>query len=193
MAYIKQTRMEEELAEPELKIECMVRHRRLRWLGEIMRMQESRVLNTEVRKYADMILQKLVSKRGSLLHDAPDYAGTIHLQEQAGWLPSDIVEGRWIPGEANTNGVHWTVKGVQAQVRHRQRWDQRVAELKEQVWASGADEVQEAIDTAVAKATATAAELETEKTEEELAVQKARVVKPAEDQDVQVQAKSSLR
>ena len=51
-----------------MRIEFMVRHRRLRWLGEIMRMQESRVLNTEARKYADMILQKLVSKRGSLLH-----------------------------------------------------------------------------------------------------------------------------
>ena len=48
-----------------------------------------------------------------------------------------------------------------------------MAELKEQVWASGADVVEEATDMAAAKSTVAAIELETEKTEEELAVQKA--------------------
>ena len=91
MAYIKQTSIADELAEPELRIEYIVRYRRLRWLGEIMRMQDHRVLHTEVRKYADMILQGLVQKRGSLLHDAPAYCGTVHLQEQSGWLAARSV------------------------------------------------------------------------------------------------------
>ena len=173
MAFIKQTRMEEELAEPELRIEYMVRHRRLQWLGEIMRMQENRILHTEVRKYADMILLKLIPKRGSLLHDAPEYVGTIHLREQAGWLPAEIVDGRWVPGEANADGVPWTLTRIQAQVKHRQRWDQRVAGLKAKVWASGLDEIQEAIDKAAEKEKAADAEPDTEKTKEELAVQEA--------------------
>ena len=34
MAYIKQTKLGDELGEPELRIEYMVRYRRLRWLGD---------------------------------------------------------------------------------------------------------------------------------------------------------------
>ena len=44
-------------------------------------MQDHRLLHTEVRRYADMILHKLVPKRGSLLEDAPEYSCTVHLQE----------------------------------------------------------------------------------------------------------------
>ena len=149
MAYIKQTSIADELAEPELRIEYIVRYHRLRWLGEIMRMQEHRVLHTEVRKYADMIVQGLVPKRGSLLHDAPAYCGTVHLQEQAGWLPQDVVEGKWVPGEANAVGQQWSLRAIQAQVKQRQRWDSKVVELKEQIW-TGADAVEEATDIATA-------------------------------------------
>ena len=149
MAYIKQTSIADELAKPELRIEYIVRYRRLRWLGEIMRMQDHRVLHTEVRKYADMILQGLVQKRGSLLHDAPAYCGTVHLQEHAGWLPQDVVEEKWVPGEANAVGQQWSLRAIQAQVKQRQRWDSKVVELKEQIW-TGADAVEEATDIATA-------------------------------------------
>ena len=41
------------------------------------------------------------------------------------------------------------------QVKHKQRWDSRVAELKEQTWA-GTNVIEEATDTAVARAAAAA-------------------------------------
>ena len=56
-------------------------------------------------------------------------------------------------------------------MKHRQRWDCRVAELKAQIWA-GADPVEEATDMAAATAAAAALESDTEQTEEEQAQHK---------------------
>ena len=52
-------------------------------------------------------------------------------------------------GEANAVGQQWSLRAIQAQVKHRQRWDSKVVELKEQIW-TGADAVEEATDIATA-------------------------------------------
>ena len=70
-------------------------------------------------------------------------------QEKEPRLPQDVVEEKWVPGEANAVGQQWSLRAIQAQVKQRQRWDSKVVELKEQIW-TGADAVEEATDIATA-------------------------------------------
>ena len=58
-------------------------------------------------------------------------------------------------GRGSASGHRWSLRAIQAQVKHKQRWDSRVAELKEQTWA-GTNVIEEATDTAVARAAAAA-------------------------------------
>ena len=60
-----------------------------------------------------------------------------------------MVAGTWVPGEEGAT----TLKAIQAQIKHRQRWDTRVEDLKQQIW-KGADPVEEATDAAAAAASA---------------------------------------
>jgi hypothetical protein len=65
----------------------MVQHRRLKWLGEVLRMPEWRILHQEVCAYAELIRRGVIDQKGSLLEHAPPYLSVLHLKQQAGWVP----------------------------------------------------------------------------------------------------------
>jgi len=98
----------------------------------------------EIRKIVrSFIRNNTEPQRSRSYRQVPAYSCTVHLQEQAGFLPHEVVEGTWVPGSENAT----TLRGIQAQVKHRQRWEARVADLKAQIWA-GEDSIEEATDAA---------------------------------------------
>jgi hypothetical protein len=130
MPYISDRDAEDERADPTMDVDMMVRKLRLKWLGEVLRLPEHRVIHQEVCAYAELVRRGVIGKRGSLLHDAPPFESVAHLKQQAGWLP-----------EARLSQMP-AVERAQREIM-RKDWEAAVQVLKDGIWRNPEDEVLE--------------------------------------------------
>eukprot|EP01047_Picozoa_sp_COSAG01_P068465 COSAG01_NODE_9901_length_2306_cov_1328.861350_1_plen_124_part_00 len=79
--YITGRDPEEVRADPELSVVKMVQFRRLKWLGNILRMPEWRIMHQEVCAYAELVRRGVIEKKGSLIEHAPQFE-SMHLRQR---------------------------------------------------------------------------------------------------------------
>jgi hypothetical protein len=62
MPYISDRDAEDERADPTMDVDMMVRKLRLKWLGEVLRLPEHRVIHQEVCVYAELVRRGVIGK-----------------------------------------------------------------------------------------------------------------------------------